>query len=236
MNRRRNDKSKRFRASDVVARRNAYLLIDGYNLMHVTRFKPLRNDQHELRRCREGLLSLLAEQLPDAQYRAVTIVFDSNQAPQHLPDRLRWRHLDVVFARTENTADDLIAKLVQTHAHPRRLIVVSSDHRVQNAASRRKATVLDSEAWFDALLDHRQANEQHEPATTKQEQHDVAEHEPRLDPDQLSEFIAEMKQPTGELNELGPNNSPQLEPEEEMENPFPPGYFDDLDDLDDQLF
>ena len=219
MNRRRNDKSKRFNASEVVARRNVYLVIDGYNLMHVTRFKPLNNEMGELKRCREGLLSLLAERLLDHQYREITVVFDSDQAPKHLPDQLRWRHIDVIFARNENTADDYIAKLVQGHAHPRQLIVISSDHRVQNAASRRKATVLDSDDWFDALLDYKPTAELYEPTDDP----------PNLDGEELSEFIAEMKKPK-EIEPEIDDKAIGTEPDDEFENPFPEGYFDDLNE------
>lgn len=189
-------------------------MIDGYNLMHVTRFKPLSNELGELRRCREGLLSLLADRLSERQYREITLVFDSDQAPKHLADRMRWRHLDVVFARNENSADDLIAQLVQRHAHPRQLVVVSSDHRVQNTASRRKATVLDSEDWFDALLEY-------EPSTDVDEGNNQP---PELDRSQLSEFISEMRKPKGVPVD-------ENDPDDEIENPFPEGYFDDLEEM-----
>ncbi len=214
MNRRRNDKSKQFDASEVVARRNVYLMIDGYNLMHVTRFKPISNEMGELRRCREGLLSLLAEQLPASQFRKITVVFDSNQAPKNLPDHQQWRHIDIIFARNENSADDLIANLVQSHPHPRKLIVISSDHRVQNAATRRKATTLDSDTWFDAVLDY-------EPPVDIEPQHD-----PKLDKQQLSEFREAMTKP----KPIPPEDETVKQEEDEFENPFPEGYFDDLDD------
>jgi len=190
-------------------------MIDGYNLMHVTRFKPNNTEVGELRRCREGLLSLLAAELPANQYREITIVFDSDQAPKNLPDHQQWRHLAVVFARNENSADDLIAKLVQSHPHPRKLIVISSDHRVQNAATRRKATPLDSDAWFDAVLEY-------EPP----EEHFESQNDAKLDEQQLAEFREAMKAPIP----LPPQDEEVKREVEEFENPFPEGYFDDLDD------
>ena len=220
LNRRRSGKTKQANASKVVRRRVMYLIIDGYNLMHVTRFKPKNDRPGELQRCREGLLALLADRLHTRQYREITVVFDSDQAPKHLPDRLRWRHLQVLFARHENTADDLIAKLVRSHSQPKLLVVVSSDHRVQNVARGRKSTVLDSEDWFDAILDY-------EPAEADVAESDVADDEPpTLSAQQLEDFVAEMKRPEPPV----PRNKIRNQPPGELENPFPPGYFDDLED------
>lgn len=196
--------------------------------MHVTRFKPLRNDEGELRRCREGLLSLLAHELPASQYHSVTIVFDSETAPKHLPDQLRWQHLNVVFARDENSADDYIAKQIQDHHHPKRLCVVSSDHRVQNAASRRKAIYLDSDDWFDAVLEYAP------PANALPTNQDRRPDDIEMDKDQLQEFISDMKRPKkGNSKGSGPLPSSKLDnapPDELFENPFPEGYFDDLEE------
>lgn len=218
MNRRKNDKSKRGRASEVLARPNLHLIIDGYNLMHVTRFKPPRQEAGELRRCRKGLLSLLAERLSKKQYRQVTIVFDSRQAPKRLPDRQQFRHLEVLFARHENTADDLIAKLVQKHPHWQQLVVISSDHRVQKAARRRKATVLDSDVWFDALLEYNPTTQSDVPSV---------EASPAMDDQDLADFIREMaKLPETERTD----SSVDLRRHDELQNPFPEGYFDDLEE------
>ena len=153
--------------------------------MHVTQFKPASNKPGELQRCREGLLSLLAERLSPKQYASITIVFDSENAPKHLPDRSRWKHIEVVFARDENSADDLIVKMIRGSSDRKSLVVVSSDHRVQVAAGK-KVAVVDSDLWFEALLDRRRDSDEEEPDDAK--------------------------------------------PEEGIGNPFPEGYFDDVED------
>ena len=212
MNRRSSDKINRIDASEVVRRAKSEVLIDGYNLMHVTRFKPIRQSEGELKRCREGMLSLLAEMMPAERYRKVTIVFDSQAAPRHLEDAVRWQHLHVLFARDENSADDLISILINKSAHPKRLVVVSSDHRVQIAAQRKKATAIDSDVWFDALLE--------EPKPTRETQ--VANEE-TLSPADLAAFRADMKMPLKETE-----GDEQLD-QDFYENPFPKGYFDGIE-------
>ena len=117
MNRRRSDKANRlaknvYNASELFDRKRCEILIDGYNLLHVTRFKPLGNSEGELRRCRDGLLELLAEGLVESRFPLVTVVFDANNVPANLPSEYRWRHLRVLFAKEENSADDLIAKRI----------------------------------------------------------------------------------------------------------------------------
>lgn len=215
MNRRRSDKISRIDASEVVDRTNCELIIDGYNLLHVTRFKPRGNNEGELRRCREGLLSLLAKHLPDGHHRRVTIVFDSEGAPKHLADEVRWQHLFVVYARYENSADDLIAQLIGGHNNPKQLVVVSSDHRVQVAADRKKATAIDSDQWFDAVLE-RPTTKSHQPEQQRS---------PTMSKEDLEAFRLAMDVPMD-------TEVIQDSVEEEFENPFPDGYFDDLDDLD----
>ena len=166
MNRKRSGKSNRPKqmtdASGVFRQPRVEFLVDGYNLLHVTRFKPVSNAEGELRRCREGLLQLLSQQVPENI--ATTIVFDANMAPKHLPDDILWKHIRVRFARHENTADDLIIKLLQQHSSARDLVVVSSDHRVQQMGLRRRANVVDSDVWFDALLDYSRNEDQELPS------------------------------------------------------------------------
>lgn len=245
MNRRRNDKVNRITnledgtrraASNAVRRTNCDLLIDGYNLLHVTRFKPANNREGELRRCRDGLLSMLAKYLPPERYRRITIVFDSEGAPRHLPDQLQWQHLQVIFARAENSADDLIASLIQRHANPRNLIVISSDHRVQVAAQRKRGTTwIDSDPWIEAVLDHAEDQsdagdaDAPEPAAANSDLDDSMP----MSAAELEEFRQAMKADDGyqKPDDLRDDLPQAAEADEVFENPFPEGYFDDLEDL-----
>ncbi len=77
-------------------------------------------------------------------------MFDAADAPPGLPRTLEHRGLTVRFAAKSGSADELIEELIRADSAPRRLMVVSSDHRLQRAARRRKATAIDSDVWYAA--------------------------------------------------------------------------------------
>ena len=128
------------------------IIIDGYNLMHVTRFAVGPNDRRRLDEARNSMLAFLAGHLERIGEYDVAVVFDSDRRSK-LPTEQTAFGLRVLFARDYPTADDLIEELIQTHAAPKRLTVVSSDHRIQVFAKRRKAHPVDSDVWFDQLLE-----------------------------------------------------------------------------------
>lgn len=244
MNRRRSDKinqqetAQRRYASELVRRKKAHLLVDGYNLMHVSRFKPTGNSAGELRRCREGLLSLLAAELSPQQYREITIVFDSENAPGHLPDQAKWKHVHVQFARKENSADDLVVSLIRQHASPKQLIVVSSDHRIHVAAGKRVA-IVDSDLWLDALLENsstRSKASDQEPAAQAAKTPMSAK-----DLEEFRKAMAEEQEMDGEASIWvssteghSQTNDQDIESGDdaniEFENPFPKDYLEGLED------
>jgi predicted RNA-binding protein with PIN domain len=131
------------------------LLIDGYNLMHAAGMLGRRRGPGVLEKARLALLNVLAESLDPADVPRTTVVFDAKQAPRGVPRMLVHRGIGVRFAAEQEEADELIEELIRTDSAPRRLTVVSSDHRLQTAARRRRATAVDSEPWFDALLQAR---------------------------------------------------------------------------------
>jgi hypothetical protein len=97
--------------------------------------------------------------------------------------------MTILFSPRKGSADDVLEELIEAEADPRNLIVVSSDHRIQRAARRRKATYLDSQDWLAAI---------------RQQQVENAN-------------SAATDAPTSDAP---------------IDNPFPPGYGEDL--LDDQ--
>jgi len=46
----------------------------------------------------------------------------------------------------------MVIELIQKHSQPRQLTVVSNDHLIQTAATRRDATAIDADVWFDSLV------------------------------------------------------------------------------------
>jgi hypothetical protein len=64
-----------------------------------------------------------------------------------------FQGIEVRFAVDHAEADDLLEELIRVNTAPRRLAVISSDGRVQQAASRRGCRAYHAQAWLDELLD-----------------------------------------------------------------------------------
>lgn len=126
------------------------LLIDGYNLLHVTGLFGW-GGAGSFERSRAALLSFLTQALDEAELPLTTIVFDASEAPPGLPNEYNVQGLRVLYARDHESADELLEEIIAAHHSPKRLIVVSSDHRVQRAATRKKATAIDSHVWYADL-------------------------------------------------------------------------------------
>lgn len=128
------------------------ILIDGYNLMYAAGIIGRSPARGGLERSRLALLNFVAESAPATELPTTTIVFDSRSAPPGLPRKLTHRGMTVLFATTYESADELIEELIRADHAPRRLTVVSSDHRLQRAARRRRAKAIDSDRWYEDIL------------------------------------------------------------------------------------
>ncbi len=224
------------------------ILIDGYNLMHVTGIHGRGHGwgKGSLERARNALLSFLTASLGPDELLQTTVVFDANEAPPGLPRQTKQGGMTIQFAAEYEDADALIEELIRVHSVPRQLIVVSSDHRVQRAARRRKATAIDSDRWFDEIVQRQiQREASPEPLDAKPTpslskadvQHWLAQF---ADADLESEFKGEAnRKPQAKPSSFKRTNpsptrdSSDKNEELDISNPFPPGYADDLfEDLD----
>jgi predicted RNA-binding protein with PIN domain len=131
------------------------LIIDGYNLMHAAGIMGRGVGPGGLERSRLALLNFVVESLEPAELAATTVVFDSRAAPPGLPKALVHRGITVRFAAGFENADELIEQLISRDSAPRRLTVVSSDHRLHRAARRRKAQAIDSDRWYTQTVTRR---------------------------------------------------------------------------------
>ena len=133
-------------------------LIDGYNLIHAMTSLGKRVGPGVLEKARLRLLSLLHHSLGN-QSASVTVVFDAAGAPAGSTSKHVVEEMKIYFALKGQQADDVIEELIQHDAAPKQLTVVSNDHRLQQAARRRKAKVMSCEAFVDMLgrLRRRQA-------------------------------------------------------------------------------
>jgi predicted RNA-binding protein with PIN domain len=229
------------------------LLIDGYNLLHVTAIVG----HGGLRGSREGLLRFLASAIEPRERPQTTIVFDAAEAPPNLPRTIVVEEMTIHFSSEYDNADELIEELIEAHSVPKSLLVVSSDHRIQRAARRRKAPFVDSDVWFAEALRRRAAMKAPAPIIAKPagplngdeiafwlaEFGDVGEIEappaPRR-PSPKPRPAADAKREAGKNSEgskpakkksAPKRKRPSRKPPHEkgnVANPFPPGYGEDL--------
>jgi predicted RNA-binding protein with PIN domain len=126
-------------------------LIDGYNLMYELGLLEKRLGPDGFRKARNRFLNRLAEGLGAVASHQTTVVFDAREAPRHLPRESTYKGLTVIYADEDEGADARIERLIAAHSVPKSLTVVSTDHRIRKAASRRKARTLTADAFWQEL-------------------------------------------------------------------------------------
>lgn len=129
------------------------LLIDGYNVIAPVAAPGRGSTLRWLETERRRLLDRLSEHLDEIVRERTCVVFDAKSAPPGQPSRFFYQAMEIRFATEYPEADDLLEELISGHPAPRGLSVVSSDHRIQAAARRKRAGVFDSDPWLDRLLD-----------------------------------------------------------------------------------
>jgi predicted RNA-binding protein with PIN domain len=224
------------------------ILIDGYNLLNSVGIAGTAGGRGSLERSRTALLNFLAETLDPAEIPQTAVVFDAANPPPGRPRSLDHRGLRVYFASQYEDADSMIEELILADSVPRRLTVVSSDHRVQRAARRRRARAVDSDVWFMEAIRGRQERQQaaarpspvrpSAPVLDKEVEYWLRQFSgaPELETLAEEETAAESPAPaTGaaESHRTGDKTTThddRLSDEEAQAigNPFPPGYGEDL--------
>jgi len=183
------------------------LLIDGYNLLHVTEIFSPSGLGTELHRARGALLKFLAQSIGERERKETTIVFDAAGAQPGLTSTMDYDGITVRFARRHSDADELIEDLLEQCPAPKSLVVVSSDHRVQRAARHRGATFIDSDRWFADLQAARRMNNVEADSPGKPDG--------EMTPADLAYWVNEFDVP---------------EAKDHSANPFPPGYAEDIEE------
>jgi uncharacterized protein len=221
------------------------VLIDGYNLMNVAGILGRGVGPGSLARSRAALLNFLAESLEPREIAQTTVVFDASDAPPGLPRVMHHRGLAVHFASQYPDADSLIEELIGQSSAPRRLTVVSSDHRLQRAARRRRAKAMDCDVWYAGVIRRRGRHGRDKRVAPAKPPvpllaEDVAywlrqfggesalaglgEEEPPRPPNPSG------RQPSDASLPREPKELPQGKWHEEAYDPFPPGYGSDLEE------
>lgn len=189
------------------------LVIDGYNLLYASGILGRGIGPGGLERSRNALLNFLAESLEEKDLARTTVVFDAREAPPGLPRVTQHRGITVRFAEKNSDADQMIEDLIRADSAPRKLVVVSSDHRLHRAARRRHAKPIDSDEWYAGVLRQRIDRLRRKSPGLK-----------RAEPPSESEVEYWLRQFGVE------GGAPPGPPSSELaaDSPFPPGYAEDL--------
>jgi len=219
-------------------------IIDGYNVLHVVGILARGVGPGSLHRARLALLNFLAESLEPEEVGRTTVVFDAHDPPPGLPRAMKHRGLAVCFAAEYEDADSQIEELIRRDSAPRRLTVVSSDHRVQRAARRRKARPVDSDQWYADLVRRRRQRRQATSAGSARPPVPLLEEDvnywirqfggrsilEELIEDESAEKPPGSEEPPADqaTDQLPGDDKPTPGQAAELDNPFPPGYAEDL--------
>jgi uncharacterized protein len=131
------------------------VLIDGYNVLHAAGLARRSYGPGEFERTRHRLLKLLAGQLFPRERQRTTVVFDAPEQSLGPSPPTVIHGIRVIYAGGEGDADAVIERLIASNSAPRRLHVISSDHRIQRAARRRRSKFFDSDQFLDRILRRR---------------------------------------------------------------------------------
>ena len=205
-------------------------LIDGYNLLHATGILGRNVGPRTLERARNALLGFLAASLPESERADTTVVFDARNGPPGLPRELHQQGIRVLYAVGYPDADGLLKELIGADSSPRRLVVVSSDHQLQRAATRRRATAIDSDRWYEDVCRRRKTPCLAEPAADDKPAIETIEADSDYWIQAFSEIAgSDASEPAMENAAFSPEQGDKHdEAELDLANPFPPGYADDL--------
>ncbi len=215
------------------------LLIDGYNVLFCMGWvAPHKAAPGVLELGRRRLLGFLAASLPPQQRSKTIVVFDAAEAPSDLPRKFHYEGIQVLFSAQREEADLLIEQLIAQEGTPKALQVITSDRRLREAAQRRGATAMESVAWMEQLAQQRLQKPLLPPPPEKPESVPPEEVQMYLDifakgdPEQLRELWRPPQEETAEVKD----DVPELphDPQAQASNPyypFPPDYFDDLEEL-----
>lgn len=137
-----------------------YYLIDGYNFVLASRLARSLGGPGNLLRARDRLLSWLSSHLDESELARTTVVYDAKMRSAETREQ-NVNGVRILFAVDYPDADSMIESLIERHAAPKQLTVVSSDSRIQEAARRRHAAAVRSLDWFEQMESRAQAQARH---------------------------------------------------------------------------
>lgn len=116
----------------------SHLLIDGYNLLAQSDFQS-----------RDDLLKYL-KKYQKSQGHKITIFFDGTHQGTGMGDKYMEEYVEIIFSPLTVTADDMMEEFLETRFKSN-MVVVSSDRRIQKAATAKKLSFLESKEFLFKL-------------------------------------------------------------------------------------
>lgn len=201
---------------------NFRTIIDGYNLIFQCGLEGKSRTPLSLERARGRLLSTLATHLDANQVASLAVVYDAATLPiKETAIRSVQLGITVLYAIEYEDADTLIEQMILKNSTPKRLTVVSSDHRIQKSALKRKSKPIDSDVWYERIVESGRSA-----ADFDRDQSSAANEPGKPGLDQLKEidWVSEFGLDVSESSA----NPKSGKAGEVADHPFPPGYTDDL--------
>jgi len=124
-----------------------HLIIDGYNLLHVSR-SLTQLSSIELQWERDQLVNQLSAYKQVKSYE-VTVVFDGWQGGRNTEKRERKKGIELIFSKLGEKADEVIKRLVKEKGSG--AAVVTSDHEVSKYAEKMAAAVIPSDQFKEKM-------------------------------------------------------------------------------------
>jgi len=124
-----------------------HLIIDGYNLLHVSR-SLIRLNSNQLQWERDRLIDQLSAYQKLKPCR-ITVVFDGWQGGWNTEKREEKRGIELIFSKLGEKADEVIKRLAKEKGSG--AIVVTSDREVSRFAERMAVAVIPSEQFQEKL-------------------------------------------------------------------------------------
>ena len=221
-------------------------IIDGYNLIFQCGLQTRSATDDMLRKARGRMIQEILAGVSKTVAQRITIVFDAAERPLLAKGNSETiGGMKIFYADQYDDADSMIEHLIAKHSVPRKLTVVSSDHRLHKAALRRKAIPIDSDVWFDQMEARKlngsprrtgQGGQANSSAAKSSEELTSIDWQAELGTDdvdiakiqeQLENEGAQPVEPEPETERVEEG----FEPEPDVDvpfNPFPPGYGEDL--------
>jgi hypothetical protein len=121
-------------------------LIDGHNLL-----RAIQSDDERFAPVTDTELCCTLDRYLAARGDGGVLVFDGT-GPLHQGIFKSLRFLRVVFAGTDQEADDVIEMKLRSLPNPKRWTVVSNDRRVRRAAQRARAECIHVDRLWEAVV------------------------------------------------------------------------------------